>query len=99
MAKSVSASSLKRGFRKDSTGTPWATHGKIDLNNEVEAHIVTRPCSEVLTSEVSNQLGLNVLRTRPTIYDGNKTAHDLPEWWTTSAEVDVLICGGRKPIQ
>lgn len=98
MAKSVSASSFKRGFREDGTGTPWATNSRIG-SDEVEAHYVTPPSSEILTSEVRNQLGLNVLRTWPTIYDGTNTPHDLPEWWTASAEVDVLICGGKKPMQ
>ncbi len=99
MAKSVSAFSFKNGFREQSIWTPWATERKLENGSEVEeAHYVTPPSSEVLTSTVHNDLGLNVLRTWPTIYDGTNTPHDLPEWWSPSSEVDVLICGGKKSV-
>lgn len=89
MAKSVERSSWKNGYREAGVAgcTAWAA--------EVAAHYKPPPSSEILTSDAHNDLGLNVLRTWPTIYNGTNTPHDLPKWWRPRSEVDVLICGGK----
>lgn len=96
MATSVQPHSWKNGFRQPSERTHWALKEKYVIDEKDEAHYVTPPSSEILTSTVHNSLGLNTLRTWPTIYDGTSSPHELPAWWKPSAEVDVLICGGRQ---
>ncbi|KAL2052330.1 hypothetical protein ABVK25_007489 [Lepraria finkii] len=94
MAKSVLPSTWENGFKEPGKGAPWVAESSVANEAEdEEPHYTTPPSSEILTSEVHNELGLNVLRTWPTIYDGTNTPHDLPEWWAPSSEVDVLICG------
>lgn len=88
MAKSIETSSWNNRYREPGATdfTPWAA--------EAAAHYKAPPSSERLTSEAHNDLGLNLLRTRPTMYNGTNSPHDLPKWWRPSSEVDVLICGG-----
>lgn len=89
MATSIESTSWKNGYRESRTAgpTPWVA--------EVAAHYQSPPSSEILTSDIHNDLGLNILRTWPTIYYGTNTPHDLPAWWRPHSEVDVLICGGK----
>ena len=96
MAKSLLPSTWENGFREPRQDASWAIESRIpkDAGDEGPSY-TTPPSSEILTSEVHNELGLNVLRTWPTIYDGTNTPHDLPYWWAPSSEVDVLICGGE----
>jgi phenol 2-monooxygenase (NADPH) len=89
MAKSVMPSKWTNGFRELGEGTPWAKKTECDE----EPHYVTPPSAELLTSPVHNSLGLNVMRTWPTIYDGTNSPHGLPLWWKPEKEVDVLIAG------
>ncbi len=95
MAKSVEAFTWKNGFRQPSSGTPWAFeqhNGNGDADEKL--HLSYHPSHDVLTSTVHNSLGLNTLRTWPSIYDGTNSPHGLPSWWKPKKEVDVLICGG-----
>jgi phenol 2-monooxygenase (NADPH) len=108
MAKSIQSFTWKKGFREAGEGRPWATeedrngyvngHGNGNGNGngvvKEQSHYVTPPFAEALTSTVHNDLGLNTLRTWPTIYNGTSSPHGLPGWWKPSGEVDVLICGG-----
>lgn len=95
MAKSVPAYTWKNGFREPGEKFPWKTDSVEIVEDKEEPHYVTPPTSEILTSNVHNSLGLNTLRTWPTIFDGTKSPHGLPEWWKPSSNVDVLICGGK----
>ena len=90
MAKSIERSSWTNGYREArKVGfEPWVT--------DAAAHYRPPPLLETLTSAVHNDLGLNVLRTWPTLFDGTNTPHELPKWWKPTADVDVLICGGKK---
>ncbi|KAK4695814.1 hypothetical protein P7C71_g2001, partial [Lecanoromycetidae sp. Uapishka_2] len=92
MAASTLPSTFKNGFRQPGKGTPWAVGAKEVIDDD-EPHWVTPPSSEILSSDVHNTLGLNTIRSWPTMYDGTKSPHGLPEWWRPSSEVDVLICG------
>lgn len=95
MARSVLPSTWANGFREPGRGAPWLTKTSFAMEVEdKEPHYSTPPSSETLTSGVHNELGLNVLRTWPTIYEGTNTPHELPDWWKPSSQVDVLICGG-----
>lgn len=92
MAKSVEPFTWVNGFQEPSSGAPWHyQHGEDDGDD----CYVTPPFKEVVTAERHNQLGINVLRTWPTIYDGTNNPHGLQEWWKPLGEVDVLICGGE----
>jgi len=95
MAKSVPAFTWKNGFRELGDKFPWKSDSVETVDEKDESHYVTPPTSEILTSNVHNSLGLNTLRTWPTIYDGTKSPHGPPEWWKPSRNVDVLICGGE----
>lgn len=95
MATTAQQYSWKNGFREPSKATPWVLQEKHIVDEENEASYVAPPSSEILTSTVHNSLGLNTLRTWPTIYNGTSSPHGLPAWWKPNAEVDVLICGGR----
>lgn len=92
MAKSVQPFTWERGFQEPSTGAPWQYQPSSDDEDDC---YVTPPSKEMVTSERHNQLGINVLRTWPTLYDGTNNPHGIPEWWKPSNEVDVLICGGK----
>ncbi|KAF4543313.1 Monooxygenase FAD-binding protein [Lasiodiplodia theobromae] len=90
MAKAVSPHTWQRGFREPASGTPW--QWGPDENDGPEQY-VTPPSKEVVSSPVHNDLGINVQRTWPTLYDGTNNPHGIPDWWKPASEVDVLICG------
>lgn len=92
MARSIPACTWENGFREPALEVPCLAEPDID---EEEDAYVTPPSKELVTSQKHNTLGLNVLRTWPTIYDGINSPHDLPPWWNPPSEVDVLICGGK----
>ena len=87
MAKSVASFTWERGFRESSAIPQWETDNDIDGTT-------LPPSKEVVTSSQHNDLGVNVLRTWPTLYDGTNNPHGIPAWWKPQKEVDVLICGG-----
>lgn len=95
MAKSVEPFTWKNGFRQPAKGTPWIPEREDVIGEEHEAHYVVPPSVEQLTSTVHNALGLNSLRTWPSIFDGTNSPHGVPEWWKPSSEVDVVISGGK----
>ncbi|EDU42704.1 FAD binding domain containing protein [Pyrenophora tritici-repentis Pt-1C-BFP] len=86
MAKSVASFTWERGFREPSAIPQWETDNDIDGTT-------LPPSKEVVTSSQHNDLGVNVLRTWPTLYDGTNNPHGIPAWWKPQKEVDVLICG------
>ncbi|KAH7036699.1 FAD binding domain-containing protein [Macrophomina phaseolina] len=90
MAKSTAAYTWERGFKEASSGTPWQWDPEPDA--EPDAY-VSPPSKELVTSTAHNHLGINVLRTWPTLYDGTNSPHGIPDWWNPASEVDVLICG------
>ena len=93
MAKSVLPFTFKNGYRQPGKGTPWVIESK-EIADDDEPHWITPPSSEILSSSVFNSLGLNTIRSWPTMYDGTNSPHALPKWWKPVSEVDVLICGG-----
>ena len=93
MARSVLPSTWENGYWQEGRGTPWVSQPDDTLPEEEQAHYVTPPSSELLTSPVHNSLGLNTLRTWPTIYDGTNSPHGVPSWWKPATNVDVLISG------
>jgi hypothetical protein len=92
MAKSVQPSTWERGFQEPSDIRQW------EIEND-DADFSLPPSKEVVTSPQHNELGINVLRTWPTLYDGTNTPHGIPPWWKPQKEVDVLICGGRMNVK
>ena len=98
MATSVSPFNFRNGYRQLGKGYPWVV-GTEEIAGDDEPHWVTPPSSELLSSDVHNSLGLNTIRSWPTIYDGTNSPHGLPQWWKPRSEVDVLICGGKSFMQ
>lgn len=60
------------------------------------SHYAVPAFEEPLSSTVHNSLGLNTVRTWPSLHNGTESPQGVPDWWQPSKEVDVLICGGRK---
>lgn len=76
--------------------SPW----KLDEEDEVKIDDLSDdymppPSVDLVTSPVHNNLGINVLTSWPTIYDGTNSPHGIPSWWQPQEKVDVLICGGK----
>ncbi|KAI3327548.1 FAD binding domain-containing protein [Xylariaceae sp. AK1471] len=88
MAKAVASSTWENGFRQPTDGSPWRWEDGDDVDG-----YVTAPSTELATSTVHNDLGISVIRTWPTMYNGTNNPHGIPSWWTPSEKVDVLICG------
>ncbi|KAH6635426.1 FAD binding domain-containing protein [Chaetomium sp. MPI-SDFR-AT-0129] len=59
-----------------------------DANSYIPA-----PSVELVTSPAHNHLGVNVIRSWPTLYDGTNSPHGTPAWWRPKSQVDVLIVG------
>ncbi|KAI9886115.1 MAG: Mitochondrial fission protein [Watsoniomyces obsoletus] len=93
MAKSVAPFTWVNGFRQPSSERSWESEDRYQTESDEAAHYTLPPSLEPLTTNVYNSMGLNVLRTWPTLYDGTNSPNALPKWWKPSEEVDVLICG------
>jgi phenol 2-monooxygenase len=91
MAKSVGSFNWERGFREPSDFKPW----ELDTGDDDVDNLRLPPSKEVVTSSTHNFMGLNILRTWPTMYDETNSSHGLPSWWKPQRDVDVLICGGE----
>ncbi|KAK5631480.1 hypothetical protein RRF57_007194 [Xylaria bambusicola] len=76
------------------TGQPWVFDhtGEDGIENDLNAY-VTPPSKELVTSDAHNDIGINVIRTWPSIYDGTNSPHGVPVWWNPAGKVDVLISG------
>ncbi|KAI1132515.1 FAD binding domain-containing protein [Nemania abortiva] len=95
MAFAIPPSTFENGFKQPSTGRPWefdhTQEGGFDDDDSLV--YATPPSKEIVTSDMHNDLGVNVIRTWPTIYDGTNNPHGVPSWWAPSEQVDVLIVG------
>lgn len=95
MAKSLAPTTWQNGFAQPVKWARWCEENYNNTESGTQSHYNYPPSEEPLSSTVHNALGLNVLRTWPTLYNGTETPHDIPDWWQPSKEVDVLICGGN----
>lgn len=89
MAHSVLPCHFRNGFRQPATEPHWTVRDEAD-----GVTYEPPPSTEIVTSSGHNDLGINVLRTWPTLYDGTASPHGIPEWWNPPSKVDVLIVGG-----
>lgn len=95
MAKALTPSTWQNGFQEASSHWTWEKGASKPEDSLEEESYTVPPAKEVLTSQRHNHLGLNYMRTWPTLYDGtNSSRNTIPSWWNPSDEVDVLICGG-----
>ncbi|GFF23767.1 phenol 2-monooxygenase [Aspergillus udagawae] len=92
MATTVGGFTFANGYRQSADTNPWQVENG-DIWDKEEPHYSVPPSVELLTSSVHNNMGLNYLRTWPTIYDGTASPHGVPSWWKPKKKVDVLICG------
>lgn len=97
MAFSLQPYSWANGFRAPAERFAWQAHADDDDDDVREDDFVVPPHAEELTSTVHNSVGLNYIRTWPTLLNGTKNPHGLPPWWRKQEEVDVLIVGGTYP--
>ncbi|KAK4145921.1 FAD binding domain-containing protein [Dichotomopilus funicola] len=67
---------------------PYAVPEDDDANSYIPA-----PSVELVTSPAHNHLGVNVIRSWPTLYDGTNNPHGTPAWRRPKSHVDVLIVG------
>nr|POF15329.1 aromatic hydroxylase fmpf [Quercus suber] len=92
MARTPMLATWRHGFKKMLMG---------DDEDEQKARCTQQklppalPSVELITSSKHNSLGINKLRTFPTLYNGTSSPHGVPEWWKPKDEVDVLICGDK----
>ncbi|GAP82679.2 putative FAD binding domain-containing protein [Rosellinia necatrix] len=94
MAFAVPPSTWENGFKQPAKGRPWVFD--YTQGDEVDADpnaYVTPPSQEIVTSDLHNDMGINVIRTWPTLYDGTNSPHGVPAWWKPTEQVDVLISG------
>lgn len=92
MAKAIEPSTYRNGYCEPADNK---AESLSEFRPENEGHYEVPPSTEILTSVAHNELGLNVHRSWPTLYDGTNSPHPLPKWWRPSSKVDVLICGGN----
>ena len=96
MALALHPYTWQNGYAQLAETATWAG-GSYHVDEKGErAHYSTPSSKEQLSSTVPNDLGINVLRMWPTLFNGTESPHGLPTWWKASPEVDVLICGGKK---
>ncbi|KAI0437522.1 FAD binding domain-containing protein [Xylaria telfairii] len=94
MAFAVPPSTWENGFKQPAKGQPWVFDYTQEDDSDNDPHVyVMPPSKEVVTSDVHNELGISVIRTWPSIYDGTNSPHGIPTWWAPSDQVDVLIVG------
>ncbi|KAK4196478.1 FAD binding domain-containing protein [Triangularia verruculosa] len=91
MARALPPHTWENGFKKpvEASATPWVWKNEDDDPDS----FVTPPSKELLTSTAHNNVGINVIRTWPTLFDGTNNPHGTPDWWKPAVEVDVLIVG------
>ncbi|KAJ8133350.1 hypothetical protein O1611_g273 [Lasiodiplodia mahajangana] len=94
MAFAIPPSTWENGFKQPAIEPHWEfDYTQEDgFDDDLDVYVMP-PSKEVVTSDVHNDLGINVIRTWPTIYDGTNNPHGLPSWWAPSEKVDVLIVG------
>ncbi|XXH03673.1 hypothetical protein Hte_010078 [Hypoxylon texense] len=92
MAFAIRPSTFENGFKQPATGEPWVWNNGEDEAGDPNSY-VTPPSKEIVTSDAHNNLGVNVIRTWPTLYDGTNSPHGIPSWWKPAEKVDVLISG------
>ncbi|KAL7622055.1 hypothetical protein AAE478_007556 [Parahypoxylon ruwenzoriense] len=94
MAFAIRPSTWENGFKQPAAGQPWVwDHTENDEALDDPNSYVTPPSTEIVSSDAHNDLGINVIRTWPTLYDGTNSPHGIPSWWTPLEKVDVLIVG------
>ncbi|KAI0409180.1 FAD binding domain-containing protein [Xylaria palmicola] len=94
MAFAVPPGTWENGFKQPATGRPWVFNYSPDDDVDDDPDVyVTPPSKEIVSSDLHNELGINVIRTWPTIYDGTNSPHGIPTWWKPAEQVDVLISG------
>jgi phenol 2-monooxygenase len=84
------------GYQEVAVPSTAAANGHDGEKELAEADVYVAPPSvDLVTSPQHNSLGINVINSWPTIYDGTNSPHGLPSWWKPQDKVDVLICGGK----
>ncbi|KAK4244017.1 FAD binding domain-containing protein [Corynascus novoguineensis] len=83
----------ENGYQEADQAQTAEADGEDQVEPESEGDYVPPPSVDLVTSPTHNHLGINVLRSWPTLYDGTNSPHGTPEWWQPRSEVDVLIVG------
>lgn len=94
MATTVPPQTWQNGYMAPSKTATWETKDFNSTQDGQESHYVTPPSKESLSSTVHNSLGLNVVRTWPTLFNGTESPHGISGQWKPAGKIDVLICGG-----
>ncbi|KAL9094759.1 MAG: hypothetical protein Q9165_003030 [Trypethelium subeluteriae] len=93
MSKSIEPTTYKNGFRLPSKSEPWLYPKPGAKELPPRPHYTTPQSVDVDTAPVNNGLGQSVLRSWPTIFNGTNSPDGVPDWWSPSTDVDVLIIG------
>ncbi|KAL5361513.1 FAD binding domain-containing protein [Aspergillus floccosus] len=91
MASTLAPKTWEAGYARLADQASWEAVSNYVTESGERAHWTLPVQTEPPTSTTGNDLGVTHLRTWPSIYDGTATGR--PEWFKSSTEVDVLICG------
>ena len=98
MATVVPPQTWKDGYAAPSETATWQSDDYNSTEHGEHSHYTTPPFKDCLSSTAHNSLGLNLVRSWPTIYNGTESPHGIPDWWKPARRVDVLICGGMRAV-
>ncbi|MCJ1479557.1 hypothetical protein MMC13_008243 [Lambiella insularis] len=93
MATIVPPQTWKNGYVTPSETATWQIDDFTSTEHGEQSHYTTPPFKDSLSSTVHNSLGLNLVRSWPTLYNGTESPHGISDWWKPAGRVDVLICG------
>lgn len=85
----------ENGYQEPAQVKAAEPNGELQVPEDGDTNsYIPAPSVELVTSPAHNHLGVNVIRSWPTLYDGTNSPHGTPAWWRPKSEVDVLIVGG-----
>ena len=97
MARTEANRTWEHGFAEPSATASWTLEDSYRSENSEKSHYEVPPFEKSLSSTIHNSLGVNTVRTWPSLHNGTESPEGVPDWWQPRKEVDVLICGGREP--
>ncbi|KAH7325588.1 FAD binding domain-containing protein [Stachybotrys elegans] len=94
MATKRPAFTWENGYQAPMSTSTWPAPPPKEcaLSEEAEDYVAP-PEIDLVSSPTHNHLGVNVINSWPTIYDGTNNPHGVPAWWKPQEKVDVLISG------
>lgn len=93
MARTEANKTWENGFAQPSATATWNLEDSYRTEDGEKSHYAVPSFEKPLSSTIHNSLGLNTVRTWPSLHNGTESPQGVPGWWQPRKEVDVLICG------